>query len=286
MSPKPEEHEAFYKELTARNRGLVAPDLQSALRRARFVIAGCGSTGGAVLMPLVRTGAECLVLLDPGEYELSNLNRQDATLEDVGRNKARACADRLLAVNPFCSIDVHEEGVVASAVSDIVREGDFVIDAIDVTSQEGIDAKLALHAVATSKRLTVMTAYDIAATQFIEIFDYRKVRKPLGGRVRNPDAGAEAILRSLIPPLALPREIFSVLLERRRDPTLGFPQLAMTSTLLGALAVEIVLRLLAGKPVKRRIRVDLGDLVRPTLRRAAGQARTKLDLADLWVKMR
>ena len=106
MSPQPEEREAFYKELTARNRGLVAPDLQSALRRTRFVIAGCGSTGGAVLMPLVRTGAECLVLLDPGEYELSNLNRQDATLEDVGRNKARACSDRLLAVNPFCSIDV------------------------------------------------------------------------------------------------------------------------------------------------------------------------------------
>jgi hypothetical protein len=286
VPPKPEDHEAFYKELTARNHGLVAPDLQSALRRTRFVVAGCGSTGGAVLMPLVRTGAECLVLLDPGQYELNNLNRQDATLEDVGRNKARASADRLLAVNPFCSIEVHEEGVEASAVSGILRDGDFVIDAIDVTSQDGIDAKLALHAAATSKRLTVMTAYDIAATQFIEIFDYRKVRELLAGRVKNPNAGPEAILRSLIPPLALPREIFSVLLERRRDPSLGFPQLAMTSTFLGALAVEIVLRLLAGKPVKRRIRVDLGDLVRPPLRRAAGHARTKLELVDLWVKMR
>ena len=184
MRPKSEEHEAFYNELTTRNRGLVAPDLQFALRRTRFVIAGCGSTGGAVLMPLARTGAECMMLLDPGEYELSNLNRQDATLEDIGRNKARACADRLLNVNPFCSIEVHEEGVVASAISGILREGDFVIDAIDVTSQDGIDAKLALHAAARSKRLTVMTAYDIAATQFIEIFDYRKVHEPLAGRSR------------------------------------------------------------------------------------------------------
>jgi len=94
------------------------------------------------------------------------------------------------------------------------------------------------------------------------------------------------VLRSLIPPLALPREIFAVLLARRRDSNLGFPQLAMTSTFLGALAVEIVLRLLAGKPVKRRIRVDLGDLARPPLRRAAGNLRTKLELADLWMKMR
>ena len=38
--------------------------------------------------------------------------------------------------------------------------------------------------------------------------------------------------------------------------------------------------------VKRRIRVDLGDLVRPAFRRAAGTMRTKLELVDLWVKMR
>jgi len=286
VPPKPEDREAFYSELTSRNHGLIAPELQSSLRSTRFVIAGCGSTGGAVLMPLVRTGAECLVLLDPGDYELTNLNRQEASLADIGRNKARASRDRLLAVNPNCSIEIHEDGVRTSTISTILREHDFVIDAIDVTSQEGISAKLALHDAALSKRLTVMTAYDIAATQFIEIFDYQQVRKPLAGRVKNPSAGPEAVLRSLIPPLALPREIFPVLLERRRDPDRGFPQLAMTSTFLGALAVEIVMRLLAGKPVKRRIRVDLGDLVRPAFRRAAGQARTKLELVDLWMKMR
>jgi hypothetical protein len=237
-------------------------------------------------MPLVRTGAENLVLLDPGEYELNNLNRQDASLADINRNKARASADRLLAVNPHCSIEVHEEGVEPATIASILREGDIVVDAIDVTTQEGISAKLALHGTAVTKRLTVLTAYDIAATQFIEIFDYRRVREPLAGRVKQPSAGPEAVLRALIPPLALPREIFAVLLERRRDSNLGFPQLAMTSTFLGALAVEIFLRLLDGKPVKRRIRVDLGDLVRPPLRRAAGNVRTKLELADLWMKMR
>jgi hypothetical protein len=284
--PTTEDPEAFYAELTSRNRGLIAPELQTALRQTRFVIAGCGSTGGAVVMPLVRTGAERLVLFDPGEYELNNLNRQDATLADIGRNKARVCADRLLAVNPHCSIEVHEEGVDATAISSLLRENDLVLDAIDVTTQEGISAKLALHDAALARRLTAITAYDIAATQFIEIFDYRKIHEPLAGRVKRPDAGPQAVLRSLIPPSALPREIFAVLLERRREPDRGFPQLAMTSTFLGALAVEIVLRLLMGKPVKRRIRVDLGDLARPTVRRAADEVRTKLELVDLWVKMR
>ena len=117
MLSKPEDHDSFYAELTSRNGGLVKPATQSALRATRFVVGGCGSTGGAVLMPLVRTGAERFVLLDPGEYELTNLNRQDASLADVGRNKARACADRLLAVNPFCAIEVHEDGVKAGAMA-------------------------------------------------------------------------------------------------------------------------------------------------------------------------
>lgn len=286
MPQRPEDHDAFYAELTTRNRGLVAPEIQSSLRSTRFLVAGCGSTGGAVLMPLVRTGAENFVLLDPGDYELNNLNRQDASLADLGKNKARACADRMLAVNPYCSIEVHDEGVIADAIAGTLRDHDLVVDAIDVTTAQGIAAKLALHDAALPKRLTVITAYDIASTQFIEIFDYKKVRAPLGGRIKNPAAGPESVLRSLIPPLVLPREIFSVLLERRRDPARGFPQLAMTSTFLGALAVEIVLRLLANKPVKRRIHVDLADIARPTMRRAAEDVRTKFELVDLWMKMR
>jgi tRNA threonylcarbamoyladenosine dehydratase len=283
--PCAEDPNAFYAELTARNRGLIDPDVQAKLRRTRCVIAGCGSTGGAVLMPLLRTGAEHLVLLDPGTYELNNLNRQDATLADIGHNKAEVCAQRLLTVNPCAQIEVHPEGVRAETIHEILEPGDMVVDAVDVTSDAGIEAKLALHDAAADLRLIVLTAYDIATTQFIEVFDYRKVRRPLNGRVRKA-SDPEQVLRSLIPPLALPREVFPILLERRRNPELGFPQLAMTSTLLGAMAAEIMVRLLAGKPVQSRIRVDLADLVRSPLRRSVTRLRRDVELVDLWMKIR
>src|SRR5438309_11758106 len=105
-------------------------------------------------MPLVRTGAESFVLFDPGDYELNNLNRQDASLADLGRNKARACADRLLAVNPYCSIEVHEDGVRAESIAELMRAGDLVFDAIDVTTSQGISAKLALHEAGVARRVT------------------------------------------------------------------------------------------------------------------------------------
>jgi hypothetical protein len=285
MATDVRDHEAFYTELVARNRGLIDERSQALLRRTRFVIAGCGSTGGACVMPLLRSGAERFVLLDPGAYELNNLNRQDARADEVGVNKAAATARRLLAVNPFASVEVHEEGVLPETVASVLARDDVVIDAVDVTTDEGVLAKVALHQASCDLDLIVLTAYDIATTQFMEVFDYRRIRRPLRGRVR-PPLTAGRVLRALVPPLALPREIFSVLRARKSDPSAHFPQLVMTSTLLGALIVPYVLRLLRSEPVRRRVRVDLNDVLRPAGRRWAEWVRRTIRLPALWWDLR
>ncbi|MDQ6885625.1 MAG: ThiF family adenylyltransferase [Candidatus Dormibacteraeota bacterium] len=281
----PIEHEAYYTELTLRNRGLISEAEQTVLRRTRFVIAGCGSTGGACIMPLARTGAERFLLLDPGQYDLNNLNRQEAALSDVGRNKGEAARARIVAVNPFAAVEVDEHGVEPLTIAASLKAGDVVIDAVDVTTQPGVDAKLALHRACCEKQLLTLTAYDIAATQYLELFDYRTERRPLGGRITGSEP-PDRLLRALIPPLAVPREIFAELLARRSDPARAFPQLAMTSTLLGALIVPYILRLLTGQPVRRRMRVDLYDLIRPMPQRAGERARRVAGLASLWWRLR
>jgi tRNA threonylcarbamoyladenosine dehydratase len=278
-------HEPFYAELTSRNRGLISDLEQSRLRATRFVIAGCGSTGGACVMPLLRSGAERFVLFDPGQYDLNNLNRQDATLADVGRNKAEAAKARILGVNPFAMVDVHPGGVEPEVIGSLLQPDDFVIDAVDVTTRAGIEAKLALHRSACDRRLMVLTAYDIGPTQWLELFDYRRQRQPLAGRITRVDR-PDQVLRALIPPLVVPREIFAELIARRADPDRAFPQLAMTSNLLGALIVPYALRLLTGRRVRRRMRVDLYDLVRPAPQRAGARVRQIGGLAALWWRLR
>lgn len=281
----PSDRDAFYAELTTRNTPLITPRQQDALRRTRFVIAGCGSTGGAVVMPLVRTGAERFVLLDPGDYELNNLNRQDATLDDVGRNKAAATGDRIRTVNPHADIEVHTDGVVPGAIETILQPGDLVMDAVDVTTQAGVDAKLALHVAACATRLPVLTAYDIAGTQFLELFDYRELRTPLRGRVK-ADADPGSVLKALVPPTVLPMEILAELRARRLDPDRPFPQLAMTSTLLGALAVPYFIALATDEPVRRRVRVDLHETIRTRPARTRVAARRVGELAKTWWEYR
>lgn len=281
----PTEHEDFYQALVERNQGLISVSSQQRLRNTRFVVAGCGSTGGACVMPLVRSGAERFVLLDPGHYELNNLNRQDAVLTDIGANKASATRDRILAVNPFAEVDVHEDGVAALTIAGRLRASDVVVDAVDVTTGDGVRAKVELHKAACQLRLKVLTAYDIAATQFVELFDYNEVREPFRGRVSEP-LTSDRVLRALVPPRALPREIFAELRARKIDSTRGFPQLAMTSTLFGAIAVAYLLRAIDGEPVARRVRIDLYDKTRPLGARLLERLRRDAGLIGLLWRMR
>jgi hypothetical protein len=281
----PAQHEAFYASFTERNRGLIAEAWQRRLRTTRFVVAGCGSTGGACVMPLVRTGAERFVLLDPGAYELNNLNRQDATLSDIGVNKANATRHRISAVNPFAEVAVFEDGVSHETIRSRLTPGDVVIDAVDVTSHAGVRAKYALHEAACELHLKVLTAYDIGATQFVELFDYEAIREPLRGLVSEPFT-PDRVLRALVPPPALPREIFAELRARKDDPARGFPQLAMTSTLFGAVATAYLLRAINGEPVKRRIRIDLYDESRPMIARLLTRLRRDIELIGLWWRLR
>ena len=277
--------EQFYDELVSRNRGLIDLEVQERLRTARFVIAGCGSTGGACVGPLVRSGATRFVLADPGTYELANLNRQDGTIDDVGRNKADVQAVRIRAVNPYADVVVVPDGLSHENVGSLLAEGDIVIDAVDVTTEEGAATKVALHRASHALRLIVVTAYDIGSTQFVEVFDYREGIAPLRGKVPDP-LTASRLLRALVPPWVVPREIFSELVARRRDPSRPFPQLAMTATQLGALIVPVVLRVLAGQRLRRRIRVDVLDEVRPSLARIGERIRHYPALAVLLWRLR
>src|SRR5437762_2127940 len=68
-------HDQFYAQLIARNRGLITEAEQERLRQSTLLIAGCGSIGGAVIEPLVRMGAEHLVLAEPDGYDYGRPSR-------------------------------------------------------------------------------------------------------------------------------------------------------------------------------------------------------------------
>ena len=78
---------------------------QARIRAARLLVIGAGGLGCAALPSLIGAGVGRVELWDGDVVELHNLHRQTLfTMEDIGRPKAEAAAERLSALNPDVQI--------------------------------------------------------------------------------------------------------------------------------------------------------------------------------------
>jgi tRNA A37 threonylcarbamoyladenosine dehydratase len=263
-------HDEFYRQITVRNRGLIAEDDQRRLRQANILIAGCGSVGGAAVEPLVRMGAESFTLAEPDGYDLHNINRQSVRLQDIGRNKAEVFQENMRDINPYASIVVEPHGITPENVERVVQASAVILDAVDVTTRPPLRAKFLLHKAAKKYRKPVIAGYDIAGLQMLLVYDYRKSTvEIMNGKVREDEVETitpieflyKVIISWPVPPL--PLEIIPVMLSQIRGETSGFPQIVYTCHLFGVLATRAVLDVLAGRPVRPKTLVDVNDVLRP-----------------------
>ncbi|WP_392965183.1 ThiF family adenylyltransferase [Streptomyces sp. LN245] len=259
-----EDPETYYRSLTERNRGLIPDAVQERLRTATVLVAGCGSTGGAVVEPLTRLGTGRFVLAEPGAYELNNLNRQSATHADIGRNKAEVAAERIRSVNPFAEIRVDTAGIRPDEPELLLDGVDVVVDGVDVTTHGGWQAKYALHVAAGRRRLPVVSGYDLSGTQHVRFYDYRTESAPLAGAISAQDIAEGALwtlLLKVIPREIIPADLIADVTAHRADPDYSVPQLVYASHQFGVLAARYVVEILAGRPVREQLTVDIHRLV-------------------------
>ena len=229
-----------------------------------------------------------MILVEPGTYELHNLNRQRATLDAIGQNKAAWLARSARAINPYLQLDVHETGVSPANVISLVERADLIIDAIDVTSMEGLSAKCALHDAAANARRPVISAYDLAYRQYVRVSDYRHGAARLGGKlraVRAARAPTEA-LAHLIPARAIPYELLEEIERLHDTPNASISQLGCAADLFGALVVPLAIELLANRRVRSSYVLDLKDPSLPLPRRITRRVKTAIGLVRLKLRMR
>lgn len=102
------------------------------LRAARVLVVGVGGLGSPVVLYLAAAGVGVLGLVDTDVVDVSNLQRQIIhTTRDVGRNKLHSAADKVRALNPDVKLEIHDVRLTAHNALSLVREYDFVIDAVD-----------------------------------------------------------------------------------------------------------------------------------------------------------
>lgn len=106
------------------------------LADAHVTVIGLGGVGAACVEALARGGIGHLRLIDSGDYDLTNINRQlFATEATLGQSKAATAKARVLAINPYCHVTAEKLLVEKETNEHILTPiPNVLIDAIDMLS--------------------------------------------------------------------------------------------------------------------------------------------------------
>ena len=129
----------------------------ASLAAVRIGVAGAGGIGSNVAFMLARSGLRRFLLLDFDEVEPSNLNRQCFLPSDVGRPKAEALRDGILALSPGAQVDARVLRVTGDVLPGLLPLADIWIEAFD-----GADDKRVLVEACLAGRIPVVSASGIA----------------------------------------------------------------------------------------------------------------------------
>lgn len=227
----------------SRNWLFISEPLQAALANPRILVAGTG-LGSVICELAARTGFSRFVLADGDRVELTNLNRQAFSREHVGTNKAEAIATRIRALWPDVEVTVVPRFLERADLAQLVPEVDVVINTIDFDHPAFIDCS----ALARAHGKLELFPTNVGFGGTVACFDSHS---PLMSD--HFDAQDHVVLKRRILDFLVSRSppyIQSAYALYLAQPRTYDPQLGISSYLTAAIAVTLLVRFVAGQPLR------------------------------------
>ena len=106
-------------------------DLQNKISAARVAVCGLGGLGSNIAIALARAGVGHLHLIDFDRVDLSNLNRQQYAVGQLGQYKTDALRETLSLVSPYCDVTCDTVRVTEENLLDLLKTEDYICEAFD-----------------------------------------------------------------------------------------------------------------------------------------------------------
>ena len=106
-------------------------ELQDRFLSATVAICGLGGLGSNIAISLARAGIGKLILIDFDRVDITNLNRQQYKVSQLGRYKTEALEENIKEIAPYIGIEGHPVRVNEDNVAELVKEADIVCEAFD-----------------------------------------------------------------------------------------------------------------------------------------------------------
>lgn len=106
-------------------------DLQNKISAARVAVCGLGGLGSNIAIALARAGVGHLHLIDFDRVDLTNLNRQQYAVGQLGQYKTDALRETLSLISPYCDVTCDTVRVTEENLPDLLRNEDYICEAFD-----------------------------------------------------------------------------------------------------------------------------------------------------------
>lgn len=113
-------------------------EVHNIIKEAKIGIAGLGGLGSNISAMLVRSGVSRLTIADFDKVDITNINRQNYYLDQIGKAKVDAAEELLKKINPYLILEKHNVKLEPSNIPNIFGKCDIVCEAFDIPSEKAM----------------------------------------------------------------------------------------------------------------------------------------------------
>lgn len=112
--------------------------VQEKISGAGVAVCGLGGLGSHISFALARCGVGRLHLIDFDRVDLTNLNRQQYAIDQLGKPKPEALREELLACNPYLQIETDFVKITEENIGQLLKEETYICEAFDAPDQKAM----------------------------------------------------------------------------------------------------------------------------------------------------
>lgn len=120
-------YEEVYQSLAERH----GEELQKKLSAVSVAVCGLGGLGSNIAVSLVRAGIFHIHIIDFDRVDISNINRQQYFINQIGEYKTDAMFDNLMKIMPYAEIRRTCVRLTEENIPDILADDDIICEAFD-----------------------------------------------------------------------------------------------------------------------------------------------------------
>ena len=119
------------KEIYAALEMRIGRELLEKFRNVSVAVCGLGGLGSNISLALARAGISKIHLIDFDRVDLSNINRQQYMISQIGMKKTDAMRENILNAIPYCNIRTDFIKVSEDNLTELLKDDDIICEAFD-----------------------------------------------------------------------------------------------------------------------------------------------------------